>query len=210
VRYPAGVDTVPHIDAGDRAFVQIVDAAVAEAARRSGPWLVCRPGCTQCCIGPFPITPLDARRLRLGLAELERRDPDGAGRVRERARASWSRVAHAFPGDTETGVLSEPSADGGRFDTFADDEPCPALDTQTGTCDLYAARPVTCRIFGPPVRCDGALGVCELCYEGASEAEIASCQVDIDPAGLEGALLADLEKVETARGETIVAFCLSR
>src|SRR5690242_261004 len=55
VRYPQGVDA-----AGDRAFIQIVDAATAEAARRSGPWLACRPGCTQCCIGPFPITQLDA------------------------------------------------------------------------------------------------------------------------------------------------------
>ena len=43
------------IETGDRELVQIVDAAMAEAARRSGSWLVCRLGCTQCCIGPFPI-----------------------------------------------------------------------------------------------------------------------------------------------------------
>ena len=58
----------------DQALLQIVDAALAEAARKSGAWLVCRPGCTECCLGPFPITQLDARRLREGLAELERRD----------------------------------------------------------------------------------------------------------------------------------------
>jgi hypothetical protein len=55
------------IDAQDNELIQIVDAAVAEAARRSGAWLVCRLGCTQCCIGPFPINQLDARRLRRGL-----------------------------------------------------------------------------------------------------------------------------------------------
>jgi hypothetical protein len=51
-------------------LVQIVDAALAEAARRSGSWLVCRPGCTQCCHGPFEISQLDAHRLRKGLAPI--------------------------------------------------------------------------------------------------------------------------------------------
>ena len=64
---------------GDQALIQIVDAALAEAARKSGPWLVCRPGCTGCCMGPFPITQLDARRLREGLAELESRDRELRG-----------------------------------------------------------------------------------------------------------------------------------
>ena len=49
--------------AKDRALIQIVDSALAEAARRSGKWLVCRRGCTQCCIGVFPINQLDAPAL---------------------------------------------------------------------------------------------------------------------------------------------------
>jgi len=40
------------------------DAAMAEATRLSGSWLVCKAGCAECCLGPFPITQLDARRLR--------------------------------------------------------------------------------------------------------------------------------------------------
>jgi hypothetical protein len=68
---------------------------------------------------------------------------------------------------------------------------------------LYAARPVTCRIFGPAVRGrDGALGVCELCYEGASDEQIAACQVDVDPDNLEEELLAGDTR------QTIVAFAL--
>src|SRR5256885_17247987 len=74
------------IDDRDAELIQIVDAAVAEAARKSGPWLVCRLGCTQCCIGAFPISQLDAERLRRGLAEIETQDPDRARRVRERPR----------------------------------------------------------------------------------------------------------------------------
>ena len=169
---------------GDEALIRIVDAALAEAERRSGPWLVCRRGCTECCLGPFPITQLDARRLREGLAELERRDRQRAARVRERARQA---VAQAV----------------------ADDDPCPALDPSTGTCDLYAARPITCRIFGPPVRRGfDAVGVCELCFQGASDEEIAACAVEVDP-GLESQLSNELEESTGVRGETSVALALA-
>jgi len=78
--------------AKDRALIQIVDSALAEAARRSGEWLVCRPGCTQCCIGVFPINQLDALRLRRGLTELQKLAPERADRVRERAREAVARL----------------------------------------------------------------------------------------------------------------------
>src|SRR6266849_9800536 len=57
------------------ALIQIVDAALADATRRSGEWLVCRPGCTQCCVGVFAINRLDTVRLQQGLADLEKTDP---------------------------------------------------------------------------------------------------------------------------------------
>ena len=53
------------LPAGDRELVQIVDASLADAARRAGPWLVCRLGCTQCCFGAFAISQLDALRLQV-------------------------------------------------------------------------------------------------------------------------------------------------
>ena len=59
-------------------LIQIVDAALASATLRSGPHLVCRPGCTQCCVGVFPIAQQDAARLREGLAALIQTDPDVA------------------------------------------------------------------------------------------------------------------------------------
>ena len=147
---PVGVamQNEQRIDAQDNELIQIVDAAVAQAARRSGSWLVCQVGCTQCCIGPFPINQLDARRLRRGLAELAVRDAERAERVKERARQSVARMRPDFPGDPISGLLSETEEDEERFSNFADDEPCPALDAETGACDLYAARPVTCRTFG--------------------------------------------------------------
>lgn len=197
------------LDSSDRALLQIVDAALAEATRRSGDWLVCRLGCTQCCVGPFPISQMDARRLRVGLAELASRDAERANRVRERARQSVARLAPDFPGDPVTGVLAEGEEAEERFAGFADDEPCPALDPDSGACDLYAARPITCRTFGPPLSCGSdAVGVCELCFVGASDEEIAACEVEADVEALETALASELEESTGARGQTIIAFGL--
>ncbi len=193
---------------GDEKLVQIVDAALADAARRSGPWLVCRPGCTQCCIGVFAISALDALRLQHGLRDLGARDAACAARVRERAAESARRLALDYPGDTATGELFTDSESIARFEDFANEEICPALDPQTGLCDLYAWRPITCRTFGPPVRTEGGLGVCELCFQGASKEEIMACQMDVDPDDLEGLLLRELAGNNETLVQTTVTFAL--
>lgn len=205
VRHPSA--SVP---AGDQQLVQIVDRALAQAAEKSGPWLVCRSGCTQCCIGPFPINQLDATRLRQGMQQLEASDPARAARVRDRAGESVARLSPQFPGDPASGILAEDDEAEARFVDFANDEICPALDPATGMCDLYAFRPMTCRTFGPPVRSgrEGALGVCELCYHGASDEQIAACEMKPDPDNLEPTLVEEVEKKTGRCGNTIVAFCL--
>src|ERR1700688_2418571 len=195
--------------ATDRELIQIVDSALADAARRSGEWLVCRPGCTQCCIGVFPINQLDAQRLRSGLADLELHAPEHAAQVRERARASVARLAAEFPGDPVSGILDEETVAADRFSDFANDEPCPALDPVTGNCELYESRPMTCRVFGPPVHSEDGLGVCELCYQGVSDEEIAACEMKPDPEDYESVLLKKVEDSTGTRGNTIIAFCLA-
>ena len=194
---------------GDQKLIQIVDSALADVARRSGEWLVCRPGCTQCCIGVFPINQLDALRLQRGLADLQKRAPKRAVAVRSRARDAVARLKNEFPGDPVTGVLAEGEEAEQLFADFANDEPCPALDPATGNCELYESRPMTCRVFGPPVQSEDGLGVCELCYHGASEAEIAACEMKPDPNNLEAALLEKLEKTVGTHGNTIIAYCLA-
>lgn len=197
------------VPAGDSTLIQIVDAALTDASRRSGEWLVCRPGCTQCCVGVFAINQLDAARLRQGLVDLDKSDQPRARAIRERARASINRLSAEFPGNAKTGVLDEGPEAEERFAEFANDEPCPVLDPATGLCDLYQARPMTCRTFGPPVRSDEGLGVCELCFHGASDEQISACELVADPEDLESALLLNLEKKKGVRGRTIVAFAVS-
>jgi Fe-S-cluster containining protein len=196
------------LPSGDHQLVQIIDAALADSAQRSGEWLVCKPGCTQCCVGVFAIHQLDAARLREGLEQLGASDPERARSVRERARKSVERLGKDFPGDPVTGILDPSEEAEMRFEDFANDEPCAALDPSTGLCDLYLSRPMTCRVFGPPVRSEQGLGVCELCYHGATEEQIAACEMPVDPEGLEAQLLKEFEQSSGRQGRTLVAFAL--
>jgi Fe-S-cluster containining protein len=192
---------------GDRELVQIMAGSLAEAARRSGSWLACRPGCTQCCHGAFAINALDAVRLQTGMRSLHESDPGLAVELERRARAWLREHGPEFPGDRSTGLLGTSDADQARFEEFANDAPCPALNPENGLCDIYEWRPMTCRVFGPPVRIgDGqALGCCELCFVGATEEEIAACEMPV-PHELEEKLL----KQTGEDGDTVVAFALLR
>ncbi|MBZ5655921.1 MAG: YkgJ family cysteine cluster protein [Acidobacteriia bacterium] len=194
----------------DQHLIQIVDAALADAARKSGEWLACRPGCTQCCVGVFEINSLDVVRLKAGLADLEKRDPERAAQILERARKSQARLAEDFPGNPRTGVLNESDEAEERFAEFGNEEVCPVLDPETGLCELYDARPMTCRTFGPPVRSEGGLGVCELCYHGATDEEIAACEMAVDTDDLESELVKKVEKAGGPHGRTIVAWVLGK
>ena len=195
----------------DHAFVALVEGAFADATARSGAHLLCRPGCAQCCIGVFAIGPADALRLQQGLMRLEAGDPDCAARVRARVAASWERLAPHFPGDPVSGVLAV-DANGefeNSFDDFANQERCPVLDPDQGICDLYPARPHTCRVFGPPVETPEGYGVCELCFHAATPAEIAAAVLTTQPAALDEALDRAATHAGAHPGATVIAYALS-
>jgi len=202
------VDTLQKIREQDADLVQITDAALADATRRAGPHLACRPGCTPCCHGAFAIHALDALRLRAAMGEMAAAEPARAGAIAARAKQYWEEFAPTFPGNRESGVLNSTEEAREAFEDFANEAACPALDPHSGLCDLYAARPMTCRVFGPPVRArsSGASGeglaVCELCFTQATPEEIAAAEMHV-PHEEEEALLAEMESCET-----IVAFCL--
>jgi len=193
----------------ERELIQIIDAATAEATRRGGAWVVCRPGCHECCIGTFAISQHDVLRLQEGLRELTVSDPERAARVSNRARAVIASYENHFPGDPVTGILRTDAESEARFEELGNEDPCPALDPETGTCDLYAWRPITCRTFGPAMRIDAdSVDTCELCYHGATDEEIVDCVVDLDVSEQQTALEHEAEFVTGIKGETIVAFAL--
>jgi Fe-S-cluster containining protein len=197
-----------HLPARDAELVQIMDASLAESARRAGAFLACRVGCTQCCHGAFAINALDAARLRAGMTELRATNPSLAAEIERRARAWLAEYGPLFPGDRNSGALGNSVEDQARFEDFADDAACPALDPATGRCDVYAWRPMTCRVFGPPVRAageDGAegLGHCELCFIGATPEQVAACEMPV-PQDFEAELLDEI----CSPADTVVAFAL--
>ncbi len=199
------------LPAGDRELVQIMDAAFADAARRAGTWLVCHAGCTQCCHGAFAINELDAQRIASGMETLRSTNPALAAEIQRRARIWLYEHGADFPGDPRTGRLGDTDAERAHFDDYANQAPCPALDPVTGHCDIYQWRPMTCRVFGPPVRIEpdsadtSALGHCELCFEGATTADVAACEMQVRH-DLEQTLLDEISDLR----ETIVAFALLR
>jgi Fe-S-cluster containining protein len=143
------------------------------------------------------------------MSELHASAPALAAELERRAQAWIQEHAQGFPGNLATGILGQSESDQARFEDFANDAPCPALNPATGLCDVYAARPITCRVFGPPVQVDSgphnqpALAHCELCFLGASETEIAACEMPI-PHALEAGILRQIPDP----GETVVAFAL--
>jgi Fe-S-cluster containining protein len=189
-------------------LLQSIDASLADAARRAGDFLACHIGCTQCCYGAFAINALDAARLREGMSSLRAANPALAAEIELRARAWLAEHGPAFPGDPETGVLGTSESDQARFEDFANDAACPALDPATGRCDVYKWRPMTCRVFGPPVRATGengaeGLGHCELCFIGATPEQVTACEMPV-PHALEAELLKEIGSEK----ETVVAFAL--
>ena len=192
------------IETRDRQFLAGISEVMTEAARLSGHWIACRPGCTECCLGPFAINQLDALRLRKGLALLDEYDLPRAERVRARAKAYIAAIAQEYPGDPATGALWDEEGLPASMESVY----CPALDRDTGCCDLYEARPITCRTFGPATRTTAeVVSTCELCYAGATDEEISRCAVDVDREGMERELVGALERAG-ARGMTIIAFAL--
>jgi len=138
-------------------------------------------------MGPFPISPLDAQRLRNGLARLAANDPARARQITARAQAAAGRLRTLVEEATEN-------------------DPCPVLDPASGACDLYPFRPLVCRTFGPPLPMpEGGFAVCELCFNGAAPETVAACAVSVDADALEAPFLQALETQGVSAQETTIA-----
>lgn len=193
----------------DRELLATVDGVIAAGARRAASELACRPGCSECCLGPFPINRLDAWRLGEGMADLKRRDPARAAALLERARRAIEAARATFPGDAAIGRLSGDKAAEDRFFEAPPAAPCPALDPATQTCDLYAHRPMACRTYGLPVTFSGEnLPHCRLCFTRSTTETIESCRVTPDKLGIEAAILKRLRRDGGDDAETIVAYAV--
>lgn len=185
----------------DARQLRILEDSLSEARMRAGDAAVCRPGCFGCCLGPFPITRQDAARLQRGLAAMKEREPDRAARIVERAAEAMLAMREGFPGDWSSGALDETRA---AEELYADRYqmiPCPALQLESGECELYEHRPVACRTYGLAVRiADIDLTPCCLNYTGMTPAEIEHRRVELTIEPVDGEDYED--------GQTVVAAAL--
>ena len=185
----------------DARQLRILEDGLSEARMGAGDAAVCRPGCFGCCLGPFPITRQDAARLQRGLAAMKEREPDRAARIVERAAEAMLAMREGFPGDWSSGALDETRA---AEELYADRYqmiPCPALQLESGECELYEHRPVACRTYGLAVRiADIDLTPCCLNYTGMTPAEIEHRRMELTIEPVDGEDYED--------GQTVVAAAL--
>jgi Fe-S-cluster containining protein len=123
-----------------------VDAWFEQAVVTAGPGVVlCRRGCSACCMGPFDISPADAE---LVAEAVDRLDPAVRSLVQLRATEQVALYAVLAPGWSHPWDID---AFGDRpFDRLSDalaGVPCPALGDD-GACLIYDDRPATCRMIG--------------------------------------------------------------
>jgi Fe-S-cluster containining protein len=196
-------------EALDHVFISELDERLARGNRLGAAHLACRPGCSSCCTGLFPINELDALRLRQGMRLLRLREPVRADALAARAQDVIEVVRPDWPGEAPLGRLPEnPEALDALAQRF-EEVVCPVLDPATGWCELYAHRPVSCRTFGLPVSIGGEdLPPCALCFSKATRNEIERCRTEPDPDGLESAILCELCGSGIKDTETIIAFAL--
>jgi len=120
----------------------------------------CQLDCTNCCIGPFPITLLDVQTIQQGLPSLSQ---DQRLRIEQRATEQIAAMEAAFPQLTQSELLDNWSdLEIDRLVTEFHHYPCPALEPD-GRCGVYQYRPLVCRSMGIPTESHGlAHGACEV------------------------------------------------
>jgi Fe-S-cluster containining protein len=146
--------------------------------------LPCQAGCSQCCIGIFPITRLDLRLIREGLEHLR---IDQRVRIETRAAQQIRALESAYPRLQSSPSLDDwPDQEIDKAAAAFHDAPCPALGDD-GLCMLYDYRPLTCRSMGIPTRHDDIVnGACAVqtfvpiarlsASLEAQEEELAACE----------------------------------
>ena len=125
----------------DQAFARVAQAFPKEVR--------CGSGCDDCCHAVFDLTPAEVLGLALAFRHLPRAERREALRRADKAAADFDQVARQAMGQPEEE----------RLTTFSRARiTCPLLNK--GRCLLYAARPLTCRIYGVPVAAAGGGHAC--------------------------------------------------
>jgi Fe-S-cluster containining protein len=110
--------------------------------------IVCGRGCSACCRGLFDITLLDALYLKRGFDRLPMPEQQ---EMREKSVARLAALEADYPEFRRPWTINHMSEEIWNGMMPEDDEtPCPLLSDQ-GVCQVFAHRPMTCRLNGLPL-----------------------------------------------------------
>jgi Fe-S-cluster containining protein len=137
-------------------LVEQVDRAFSKVKEEHAACVSCKVGCSDCCHALFDLTLVEALYVKTKI------DDSFSGQAREdlleRANMADRKIhrlkRQAFKdyegGRSEKEILEEMAAQKVR---------CPALNTDD-RCDIYAVRPLTCRLYGIPTVIGGRAHTC--------------------------------------------------
>jgi len=117
----------------------------------------CAEECSDCCHAPFDVTLVEALYINTIFNE---RFAKGDGRYRLTTAANEAdrehyRLKHKAWKAHKAGI-----ADEAIIEDMAKERIRCALLAENNLCELYDARPITCRLYGVPLDVNGALKVC--------------------------------------------------
>src|SRR6185437_12760369 len=109
--------------------------------------LPCTQGCSDCCVGLFPVTILDRWEIQRGLRSLA---DEHRKRIERTAAEQIAVLMIAAPQLRTNHFIDQwTEKDIDRVSEQFQRWPCPALEVD-GTCGLYEFRPLACRSMGVP------------------------------------------------------------
>jgi Fe-S-cluster containining protein len=116
----------------------------------------CEKGCSDCCHALFDLTLVEAMRVNAAFNERFK----GKDRTRVLKRADEAdRLVHRLKRDAFKAVKDGKNAQDILLEMAKVRVRCPLLDDD-GLCEMYDARPVTCRIYGVPTAIGGEAHTC--------------------------------------------------
>lgn len=128
---------------------ELADQVFAKVAAEHPDAVACKQGCDDCCHAMFDITPVEALGIARAFMDLPRN-------YRREILRRGEKAAKIFD---EASVWAMGMTEEERNKHFSKTRvPCPLLDA--GKCALYAARPITCRLYGIPVEAGGRARTC--------------------------------------------------
>jgi len=139
-----------------KALVDQVEAVFKKVQEEYSECVVCKVGCSDCCHALFDLTLIEAMFIKSQFDKLAPKE--ARQKIIERANVADRKVyklkrkasKDLQDGKPENEILAEMAER--RI-------PCPLLDDQE-QCALYAARPITCRLYGIPTVIGGQAHTC--------------------------------------------------